>query len=215
MAKDLYTILGVPRTATPEQIRQRFRELARTCHPDRFQGEARLRAEEEFQQVTEAFNVLSSPERRRQLDLELARPEASSSAGDAQKLARLHLQAGIRFYRERNFIQAAESFDRATKADPQSAQAWHHLAQACSHHRRYLSQGLAAVVRACELDGMNPVYLKLAGKLHATAGLFDRAEWYYNQALVWGGEDDAVRSALEELSRTSRKGGSGLFGKGG
>ncbi|HSM50193.1 MAG TPA: DnaJ domain-containing protein, partial [Thermoanaerobaculia bacterium] len=45
MAKDLYAILGVSRTATPDQIRQRFRELARTSHPDRFQGEARRRAE--------------------------------------------------------------------------------------------------------------------------------------------------------------------------
>ena len=215
MAKDLYVILGVPRTATPDQIRQRFRELARTSHPDRFRGEARRQAEDEFQQVTEAFNVLSNPERRRQLDMELARPDATSSAGDAQKVARVHLQAGIRLYRERSFIQAAESFDRATKADPQNAQAWHHLAQACSHHRRYLAQALAAVVKACELEAMNPTYLKLAGKLHATAGLFDRAEWYYNQALVWGGEDDAIRSALEELSRTSKKGGSGLFGKGG
>jgi len=215
VARDLYLILGVSRSATTDQIRQRFRELARTSHPDRFRGEARLRAEEEFQQFTEAFNVLSNPERRRQLDQELARVEVSPSAGDAQRLARVHLQAGIRLYRERNFVQAAESFDRATKADPQNALAWHHFAQACSHHRRYLPQALSAIVKACELEEMNATYLKLAGKLHATAGLFDRAEWYYNQALVWGGEDAAIRDALDELSRSSRKGRPGTFRKGG
>ncbi|HEY4588113.1 MAG TPA: DnaJ domain-containing protein, partial [Thermoanaerobaculia bacterium] len=65
MARDFYTVLAVPRNATEDQIRQRFRELARTRHPDRFQGGEKARAEKEFQEITQAFNVLVDPERRR------------------------------------------------------------------------------------------------------------------------------------------------------
>lgn len=213
MPKDYYSILGVPRNATPDQIRDRFRELARTRHPDRFQGEVRARAETEFQDLTEAYNVLASAERRRQHDLESARPEPSSNASDAQRLSRVHVQNGVRLYRDRNYVQAAESFQRATEADPANHQAWHHFAQACSHHRRYLNQALPAIVKACELQPMNPTYLKLAGRLHAQVGLVDRADWYYNQAITWGGEDESVRQALEELRKSSKKPGWGLFGK--
>ena len=73
MAKDYYSILSVMRSATPEEIRNRFRQLARERHPDRFQGAERAKAEGDFQEITEAFNMLSNPERRRQIDLELAR----------------------------------------------------------------------------------------------------------------------------------------------
>lgn len=213
MAKDFYAVLGVARQATPEQIRGRFRELVRSRHPDRFPGPEKVAAEIEFQAITEAFNVLSDPERRRQHDLESERPEPTSAAREAERLARFHLAAGVRAYRERNYVQAAESFDRATKADAGNAQAWHHLAQSCSHHRRYLGQALAAIVKACELAPMNAAYAKLAGRLHGEAGLVDRADWYYNQALLWGGEDPAVQSALEELRKTSRRESGGLFGK--
>ena len=61
MAKafSLYDILGVERDATEAQIRKAFRKLTFEHHPDRFSGDARAKAEERFQEITEAFNVLS------------------------------------------------------------------------------------------------------------------------------------------------------------
>ncbi|MCB1007971.1 MAG: DnaJ domain-containing protein [Acidobacteria bacterium] len=214
MSKDYYATLTVSRNATSDQIREKFRELARVRHPDRFQGEARERAEIEFQEITAAFNVLSNPERRRQHDLELARPE-SGGEGDSQRLSRFHLEAGVQFYKDGNFFQASESFERATQADPKNAQAWHHLAQALAQQGRYMARATAAIEKACELSSMNVAYLKLAGRLFAQAGKPDRAEQYYNEAVAWGGEDPVVTKALEELRKGSRKGWGGLFGKGG
>src|SRR5512145_875703 len=214
MAKDYYTILSVKRNATPEEIRDRFRQLARERHPDRFQGEERARAELKFQELTEAFNVLSSPERRRQLDLELARPVADTGGSDSARMLRFHLEAGVGFYRDGSFAQAAESFERVTELDPNHHQAWHHLAQALLQQRRYLPKAAAAIARACELNPVSPAYMKLAGRIHAEAGMVDKAERYYNEALALGGEDLAVTKALEGIRARARKGWSGLFGRG-
>ncbi len=215
MAKDYYSTLSVSRNATQDQIRERFRELARQRHPDRFQGAERERAEREFQEITEAFNVLSSPERRRQHDVELTRPDSGGGEGDAARLTRFHMEAGVQYYRDGNYFQAAESFERATQADPRNHQAWHHFAQASAQHRRFLARAVTAIVRACELAPMNPAYLKLAGRLHAEAGQLEKAEQYYNEAVTWGGEDPVVTKALEELRKSSKKGWGGLFGRGG
>jgi curved DNA-binding protein CbpA len=215
MAKDYYSTLSVSRNATQDQIRERFRELARQRHPDRFQGAERERAEREFQEITEAFNVLSSPERRRQHDVELTRPDSGGGEGDSARLARFHMEAGVQYYRDGNYFQAAESFERATQSDPRNHQAWHHFAQASAQHRRFLPRALTAIVRACELAPMNPAYLKLAGRLHAEAGQLEKAEQYYNEAVTWGGEDPVVTKALEELRKSSKKGWGGLFGRGG
>ncbi len=213
MAKNYYAVLDLPPSSTTEKIRSRFRELARTRHPDRFQGAEKAAAEAEFQELTEAFNVLSDPERRRLHDLELARPDLTQGKGsDPAQVVRLYLQRGIKAYKEKNYLEAADNFDRATKTDPDSAQAWHHLALACSHQQRWLARGLEAIAHACELDKMNAAYLKLAGRLHAQAGLAERATHYYNEALTWGGEDAAVRQALDELKKPEKRGWK-LFGK--
>jgi len=214
MAKDHYAVLGTDRNATRNQIRDRFRKLARERHPDRFQGIERERAELAFQEITEAFNVLSDPERRRQHDMELTRPEASTAGSDVARLLRFHMEAGVQFYRDGNLGQAADAFERAISADPKSAQAWHHLAQSLAAQRRSPGRAVEAIARACELQAMNPAYLKLAGKLHAEVGLLDKAEHYYNEALIWGGEDPVLTKALEELRKSGKKGWSGLFGKG-
>ncbi|MEZ5314458.1 MAG: DnaJ domain-containing protein [Thermoanaerobaculia bacterium] len=214
MAKDYYLTLGVSRNATQDQIRERFRMLARDRHPDRFQGAERQKAEGEFQAITEAFNVLSDAERRRQHDVELSRPEASTAANDASRLGRFHMEAGVQFYRDGNFAAAADSFERAIQAEPKNHQAWHHLAQSLAHQRRHLARAVEAIARACDLQAMNGSYLKLAGRLHAEAGLVEKAEHYYNEAMVWGGEDAAVVKALEELRGGTKKGWTGLFGKG-
>ena len=214
MGKDYYVILGAARNASKEQIRVRFRQLARERHPDRFQGVERQKAELDFQEITEAFNVLLDATRRRQYDLELARPEAQSAASDASRLGRFHMEAGVQFYRDGNFVQAAEAFERAIQAEPKNHQAWHHLAQALSQQRRHLARAVEAIARACELQAINPSYLKLAGRLHAEAGLLDRAEHYYNEARTWGGEDPAVAKALDDLRKGEKKGWGGLFGKG-
>ena len=92
MARDFYAALGVSRSVTTQEIRARFRELARDRHPDRFQGVEKLRAEREFQEVTEAFNVLADPERRRRHDMELTE---GRQASDRSRRLQLWLSRGV------------------------------------------------------------------------------------------------------------------------
>jgi curved DNA-binding protein CbpA len=213
MARDFYAVLALPRNASEDQIRQRFRELARTRHPDRFQGEEKARAETEFQEITQAFNVLADSERRRRHDQELIHPEESTSASDPRQAFRAYLQRGVKAYKEKSYLEAASNFDQATQADPRSAQAWHHLAQACSQQKTWLSRGVAAIERACQLEPMNVTYLKQAGRICALAGQTEQAVQFYRKAIQWGGEDPAVRQALDELNRDSSSPRRGLFGK--
>ena len=216
MARDFYSVLALPRNASEDQIRQRFRELARTRHPDRFQGEEKARAEREFQELTQAFNVLADPERRRRHDVELARPDEAASASDPRQAFKAYLQRGVKAYKEKNYLEAASNFDQATQADPKSAQAWHHLAQACSQQTSWLSRAVAAIERACQLEPMNVAYLKQAGRIFALAGQAEQALQYYRKAIQWGGDDLAVRQAMDELGRASSgPARRGLFGKAG
>jgi len=64
--KDYYEILGVPRTATQEEIKAAFRRLARKYHPDLNPGDKQ--AEEKFKEINEAYEVLGDPKKRELYD---------------------------------------------------------------------------------------------------------------------------------------------------
>ncbi|MBZ8180276.1 DnaJ C-terminal domain-containing protein [Oscillatoria salina] len=64
--KDYYTILGVNKTASGEEIKKKFRKLALKYHPDRNPGDKK--AEARFKEISEAYEVLSDPEKRRKYD---------------------------------------------------------------------------------------------------------------------------------------------------
>lgn len=64
--KDYYEILGVSKTATPEEIKKAYRKLARKYHPDLNPDDEQ--AETRFKEINEAHEVLSDPEKRQKYD---------------------------------------------------------------------------------------------------------------------------------------------------
>ncbi|MDX2301211.1 MAG: J domain-containing protein [Microscillaceae bacterium] len=64
--KDYYKVLGVSRFASQEEIKKAYRELAIKYHPDKNQGDKK--SEKKFQEISEAYNVLSDPTKRRKYD---------------------------------------------------------------------------------------------------------------------------------------------------
>ncbi|MBD0293292.1 MAG: molecular chaperone DnaJ [Jiangellaceae bacterium] len=66
LEKDYYKILGVPKDADAAAIKKAYRNLARKLHPDR--NSTDKVAEARFKEVSEAYSVLSSPEKRKEYD---------------------------------------------------------------------------------------------------------------------------------------------------
>jgi molecular chaperone DnaJ len=64
--KDFYAVLGVASGATQDEIKKAYRKLAKKYHPDANANDPK--AAERFKEISEANNVLSDPEKRKQYD---------------------------------------------------------------------------------------------------------------------------------------------------
>ena len=199
---DYYGLLGVARDATEAEIRERFRALAREAHPDRAPAARKAEAESKFQDLTEAVNVLTSPERRKAYDFDLAAARGADENADA--VAQNYLSQGIAAYKDRKFADAAGNFQLVVGRNPRDVKAQHYLGLA-SARAGDLRTAVKAIEAALALEPHNATVLKDAGAIFRQAGLLLKAEKSYQEALRWDPAAGEARKALEEI-RVQRAG---------
>jgi len=218
MKVNYYEVLGVERSASEQEIRDRFRRLAREQHPDRYTGNDKAEAERRFQLLTEAVNVLTNPAKRKQHDAELTSGVSKGSA-DLAQVGKAYLAKGAKAFKDGDMRAAYENFDMAVKHNPADAKAFHYLALAAMRIPSYTRQAVQAIESALQREPVNAVYLKDAGLICKRAGLNAKAERYLDEALKWDANNIEIQSALADLRQgkgESKESGKGftLFKKG-
>jgi curved DNA-binding protein CbpA len=199
---DYYGLLGVARDASEAEIRERFRALARDAHPDRAPATKKAEAESRFQDLTEAVNVLTSPDRRKAYDFDLA--ASKSVSADADSVAQNYLGQGIAAYKERKFTEAAGNFQIVVGRNPRDVKAQHYLGLA-SARAGDVRAAVKAIEAALAIEPHNGALLKDAGAIFRQAGLLLKAEKAYQEAIRWDPAAGDARKALEEI-RVQRAG---------
>lgn len=92
-SRDYYQVLGVPRSASADDIKKAFRRLARQYHPDLHGGGKKAEMEKKFKELNEAHEVLSDPDKRKKYD------RYGADWEQAEAFERARQQAGARGYR--------------------------------------------------------------------------------------------------------------------
>jgi len=202
--KNFYEVLGIEQSASQEQVRSAFRKLARERHPDRFQGVVRRDAEREFQAITEAYNILSDPERRARYDQTLQGAGGSEGLTNPRELARAMLAKAVSLMKAGDTSRAGEFFSHAVAHDPQSAKAHHLYGSFLAQHGGRLEEALRQLDQAVKLDPLNVRVLLDASRLFARARMFTRASRLAETAAELSPDDPTVESWLQQLKQAAR-----------
>ncbi|MBQ9492534.1 MAG: J domain-containing protein [Oscillibacter sp.] len=145
--KDPYQVLGVPETASDEEVKRAYRELARKYHPDNYQNNplADL-AEEKMKEINAAYEDIN---RRRDRQ---SRPQSTyyqSHYDDVSSLQRVRqqIQAG-------NLTEAEALLNRC----PDHNAEWYFLRGVIRYQRGWMDEARNDYQRACQMDPSNTEY---------------------------------------------------------
>ena len=196
--RTLYEVLGVPQQASTDQIKAAFRRLARERHPDRFQGMARAAAEVAFQEITEAYNVLTDAAQRRRYDQQLS-GETKEQLTDPREISRALLAKAINLAKAGQQGPAEECFEQAVNHDQQSAKAHHLFGMFLAQQPQRLDDALRHLDQAAKLDSTNVKLLLDASRMFARGQMFARAARLAQTAAQLSPGDPAVETWVAQL----------------
>lgn len=211
----LYDTLGVDQHASEKDIRTAFRRLTLKHHPDRFDGDARTRAEKHFQSLTEAFNVLTNPEAREKYDRELSSrsPASSGAVMDRKEIARRLAAKGAQAFRDGKPAEAQESLRHAIDHDADCSRAHYFLGLTLNQTPGRQRDALRHMDRAATLEPNNAAINAEAASLFLAAGMKARAERFAGVALDLDPTNTRASEVMQELSEAQKPQSDGFLGR--
>ncbi len=198
-----YETLGVEAGASESEIRTAFRALARDCHPDRLEGEARDRAEKKFQVITEAFNVLTRPDQRERYDKEISQGVSTVGGMDPQEISKRLAAKGAQAFKEGRSTEAIDYLSQALDHDEKQARAHYFLGLAFSKLPGKGRVGLRHLERATQLEPENTTMKAETAAAFFNAGMKSRAERMAAEVLGLDPTNSKAISIIEQIQTSS------------
>lgn len=211
--QDYYEILGVGRSASPQEIKKSYLQLAKLYHPDRH-ADPRLRdmkptLETLFVSIKDAYNILSVKEKRDQYNLDLASGtrkyanEGSKSADEPDKpdagkaSASIQFKEGMKQYHVQNFWGAEEAFRWAVRLDPSNPEYIYYQGLALAHMPRRHHEAEEHFLKAVSMAPEKTEYALELGNFYVKNGLKAKALTVFQGALKRDPKSDAIRLAIK------------------
>ena len=166
--KDPYSILGVSRDATEDEIKKAYRSLARKYHPDNYAGSSLADvAEEKMKEVNEAYDAI---QKQRAARTTYADP-ASGSWGDGAFRTASDF-AGVRLRIQQGQYSEAELILDAMPGDQRNAE-WNFLKGCVLMQRGFFFDAQKYIETACYLDPTNEEYRSARQQMRASASQYE------------------------------------------
>ncbi len=180
MKQDIYKILGVEKSASIDEIRARYLALTRENHPDRYHtAEEQRSAEQRFQDITEAYNILKNPRLRREYDKDYGKSEQILSGEEAERFYKI----ALRHINDKKYYEAVQMLEQAIKLRNDDGRFYNELAKVQLNNPNWLKKAEQNSFKAVSLDGFNYDFKLTLGKVYLSAKLRSRAIKLITEAL--------------------------------
>jgi tetratricopeptide (TPR) repeat protein len=194
--REYYEVLGVTRQASLEEIKKRYRELARQFHPDVNPNDPD--AAQRFSEVSAAYRTLSDTDNRATYDAELLlKDRQSEKARQATAAAAAQARATM------NQPRPSPKQTAAPQTPAQNgAQALAERARTARQHNRFV-EAKSLAEQAIRMYRKNPLAYEVLGDIYRLQGKNDDAINMYTVALQLNPANQLVRQSFERIIRNN------------
>jgi curved DNA-binding protein CbpA len=211
----LYQILNLPKTASDEDIKKAYFQMARRFHPDRFDrqvvAEFKAQIHEVFDGITNAYRVLSNKDSRRVYDAKSGPVAAQEDAQEIYKKADIKFRQGKTLHGQGRYDEAIAYLEEAVRMRRDKADYYLLLAMCESKLKAYVKKSEEDFLKAIQLEPWNPEGYFGLGMLYKNEGLSTKAIKQFEKALSVDADHPSAREALVDLTGGPKKGPAGLF----
>ncbi len=213
-----YQVLGLDRTASPQEIKRRYFRLAKAYHPDRHfdqtMADLKPTLQTLFMGIHGAYEILSDPAKRSEYDSRSGKQHAAPAAAPrdefvekraegyqenyAEKVARASEQfdAGMKDFKVGNYWGAEEKFAWACRMDPIKATYFFYHGLCLANIPRRKHDAEEQLQKAIELDATKTEYHIELSNLYLKSGMKSKALAVLNNALQHVSWTDKIEEAL-------------------
>jgi tetratricopeptide (TPR) repeat protein len=211
-----YQILDIPKTASDEDIKKAYYQMARRFHPDRFDRTAaadfKTQIEEVFDGITNAFRVLCNKELRRAYDAKSGPAAPQDDIQETLRKADIKFRQGKTLHGQGRYEEAISYLEEAVRMGRGKGDYYLLLAMCESKLPAYIIKAEQDFLKAIQLEPWNPEGYVGLGLLYTSEGLRTKAIRQLEKALEVDADHVSAREALDELTGRKKKGSKGLFG---
>ncbi|MGZ5555147.1 MAG: DnaJ domain-containing protein, partial [Candidatus Aminicenantales bacterium] len=212
----LYQILDIPRTATDENVKKAYFQMARRFHPDRFDrqiaAEFKAQIDEVFDGITNAYRVLSNKDSRRVYDAKSGQVSTQEDVQDTFKKADTKFRQGKTLHAQGRYDEAVAYLEEAVRMRRDKADYYLLLAMCESKMPPYVKKAEQDFLKAIQLEPWNPEGYVGLGLLYKAEGLQTKAIKQLEKALEVDADHASAREALDELTGGRKKTSKTIFG---
>ena len=220
-----FELLGVPRDANEETVREAFKALAKRWHADAFSdvdlGEEKQKIDEIFQRINEAYETLTDPARRAEYVVFLDR-SAKGLATDVHGVLRAEaiVDEALLDMKRRQWPSALEKLEEARTLNPDDPLYDVHAAWARYHMGSKKAENIKDAVSQLKAATKRQQNLALAyqylGQIHFNQNQYDEAKRWWKLCLEYEPRNVDVQRGIRLINTRAQKqqaGLSGLFNK--
>ena len=208
--QDHYQVLGLDRDSSRGDIKKAYFRLAKEYHPDRHlqtgMGDLTADLEALFRRITDAYDTLLMEQKRKEYDTELVmkkfegrrmRWKGGGGGGGVSEKASLGEQA----LRKGDYKTAIYYLEETVKGAPDKGNLHAFLAEALSHISGRQRDAETHYKRAIEIEPSNVDYYMGLGRLYIRAGMAQRAQRQFEEALLWDPDHPAAKVELNKIKK--------------
>lgn len=202
-----YDVLGVKNNALPVEIKAAYREAAKKYHPDVFfqleDASLRDKLNDISSCLSEAYTILTSPEKRREYDKMLARKPAIPAANSDKAMSAF--KEGKNHLKKKDYQDAERLFQAAIYYDGAISEYHYYYGLTLSIQNKF-REGQKAFERARSLDPQNAAYLAELGLVYLELGYPIRAKGLFEKALSISPDNARATEGLKKIKDAEKHG---------